>query len=231
MLIRALTLIVAMLSFTGISQAVHVVMTGGPALKQWEGLRIKADRHDNWWANFVRASTIRLTLIQRQDPKARITWVIYKPGYITRSKEDQKPYTKWIADLAHKYKVKLVWVNTSQEAINALNKAPRSKADLIESFYYFGHSNCYAFMLDYGNEIMGVSKQWIHETDLGLISPSSFMKNADCWSYGCYTGASMSHWWNKIVGIPLWGNMQSTNYGPVSNGTLPSGGGKWVNGK
>ncbi|QAA41480.1 hypothetical protein C1I94_07675 [Akkermansia muciniphila] len=143
-------------------------------------------------------------------------------------KEDGKPYTRWIADLASKYKIRLVWVNSADQAIRALNSSPRFHGDKVESFYYFGHSNCYAWMLDYGNNIMAVSTEWIHETDLNRIRRDIFTPQSDCWSFGCYTGASMSRWWKHIVGVPLWGNTESTRYGPVSDGRLPEGAGKWV---
>lgn len=224
-LLLALTLL---LGCTGISQAVHVVICGGPALKQWEGLRIQGDRHDNWWANFVAASRIRISQIHSQTPNANITWIVYRPGYITRGKEDGKPYIKWISELASKYKAKLVWVNTADQAIKALNASPRFRGDKVESLYYFGHSNGSAWMLDYGNNIMAISTEWIHETDLSRIRRDMFTPQSDCRSFGCYTGVSMSGWWKRIVGVPLWGNMESTRYGPVSNGSLPSGVGKWV---
>ena len=83
-------------------------------------------------------------------------------------------------------------------------------------------------MLDYGNNIMAVSTEWIHETDLNRIRRDIFSPQSDCRSFGCYTGASMSGWWKRIVGVPLWGNMESTRYAPVSNGRLPEGAGKWV---
>ena len=124
MLSRLFLALALLLGGTGLSRAVHVVMCGGPALRQWEGLRIQPDRHDNWWANFVRASTIRIAQIQQQDPAARITWIVYRPGYATRGKEDGKPYTRWIADLASKYKIRLVWVNSADQAIRALNFLP-----------------------------------------------------------------------------------------------------------
>lgn len=208
--------------------AVHVVMCGGPALKSWEGLRIQPDRHDNWWANFVRGSTVRIGQILAQDPNAKITWIVYRPGYVMRGKEDQKPYVQWISDLGKKYRIKLVWVNNADEAIKALNRSPRHQNDFVETFYYFGHSNPNALMLDYGSEIMAASTQWIHETDLNRISPGIFRPQSDCWSFGCYTGLSMSYWWKKYLGVHLWGNTKSTHYAPVSNGQLPSGGGKWV---
>ena len=77
-----------------------------------------------------------------------------------------RPYTRWIADLASKYKIKRVWVDSADQAIRALNSSPRCRGDFVESFYYFGHSNGFAWMLDYGNNIMAVSTEWIHETDL-----------------------------------------------------------------
>ena len=133
-----------------------------------------------------------------------------------------------IADLASKYKIKLVWADSADQAIRALNASPRFRGDKVESFYYFGHSNCYAWMLDYGNNIMAVSTEWIHETDLNRIRRDIFTPQSDCWSFGCYTGASMSRWWKRIIGVPLWGNTESTRYGPVSDGRLPEGAGKWV---
>ena len=51
MLSRLFLALALLLGGTGLSRAVHVVMCGGPALRQWEGLRIQPDRHDNWWVN------------------------------------------------------------------------------------------------------------------------------------------------------------------------------------
>lgn len=219
-----------LLVLTPTVQAGHVIMTGGPALKRWEQLRVKPDRHDNWWANFIRASTIRFTHIRHKSPQAKITWLVYRPGYVTRSQEDAKPYIQWIKDLGKKYNTRLVWVDSADEAITQLNSVPKRTGELVESFYYFGHSNSHAFMLDYGNQIMAVSLEWIHETDLNKIDSSIFTRTASCWSYGCYTGESMSYWWRKFLGVPLWGNTKSTRYAPVSNGMLPEGAGEWVNG-
>ncbi len=208
--------------------AVDVILTGGCALRSWEQYRGKQLAHDNWWANFVRASTIRMTHIRRQRPDAAITWIVYRPSYQLRGREDGKPYVTWIADLARKYKARLVWVRTKEEAIRALNAAPHGKGDYVSSFYYFGHSNPHAFMLEYSSEILAVSTQYIHETDLETINPAIFRPTSDCRSYGCFTGMSMTGWWKRIVGVPLWGNMKSTYYAPVSEGLLPRGGGRWV---
>jgi ABC-type sugar transport system ATPase subunit len=131
-------------------------------------------------------------------------------------------------ELAAKRKLKLVFVDTADQACKAINNAGRGK-DKITSFYYFGHSNAHAFMLDYSSDIIGASKQWIHEKDLETkLKKTAFAPNADCWSFGCYTGNSMSATWQKAVGVPLWGNTSFTRYQPVGWGELPEGGGQWV---
>ena len=34
-----------------------IILVGGPSLKQWE--QYKAQPHDHWWANFIRAARLR----------------------------------------------------------------------------------------------------------------------------------------------------------------------------
>ena len=222
----ALACLPAMLS---VAPAVDVVLSGGVALKSWEKLR-GPNAHDNWWANFVRGATVRIDKLQKENPKAKIVWIVFRPAYINRGKEDGKDYIPMIREQASKRKVKLLFVDTAQQAYNAINKAGRGK-DKITSFYYFGHSNAHAFMLDYSSDIIGASMHWMHEKDLAeKLNKTAFAPGADCWSYGCYTGNSMSAKWNQAVGVPLWGNTMFTRYQPVGWGELPEGGGKWVNG-
>lgn len=229
-LLRSLLVAVSVLGFAapGNSHGVEVVLTGGVALRSWENLR-GPSAHDNWWANFVRASTIYIDSSLAKNPKARIVWIVYRPAYITRGKENQIDYISRIRETASKRKgVQLVFVDNADEAYAAINKAPRKK-DPISFFVYFGHSNPHAFMLDYSNDIMAASKQWMHERDLAKrIKRSAFAPNAECWSYGCYTGMSMSRYWKEAFGVPMWGNTDSTRYQPVGRGLLPEGAGKWV---
>ena len=143
----------------------HVILCGGPASRRWENLRVEKDRHDRWWANFVRASTMRIDEIRKSyGATAKITWIVYKNGYVTRGRNDGKPYTTWIAEQASKRKAKLVWISSGKQAISAIN----SGRDII-TFDFFGHSNRHCFMLDYGSDVMAVSQAWIHERDLGKI--------------------------------------------------------------
>lgn len=217
-----------MLSLTGFASAAenHVILTGGPALRKWENLRVKSDQHDRWWANFIRASTLRMVEIRRAyGPDAKITWVVYRPGYVARGSEDGKPYTTWIGEQASKRNVTLRWVSSGSSAISAINNHP-SKS--VVTFDFFGHSNKFCFLLDYSCYIMGVSKAWIHQDDLGKIRRSIFAKNAQCQSWGCHTGESMSGVWKRQTGKTLIGVRGKTNYEMVGRGQMPSVSGSWV---
>ena len=214
-------------ALSGEAPAVEVILSGGVALKSWEHLRGPA-KHDNWWANFVRAATVRMTQARKENPSARITWIVFRPSYITRGREDGKEYLGMIRELASKYKANLVFADNADQVYSAINAAA-SGNDRITAFYYFGHSNAHAFMLDYSNNIIGASKHWIHEDDLAKrIRRSVFAPNARCVSYGCYTGRSMSRKWKAAFGVPMSGNTESTRYQPVGDGRLPDGVGRWV---
>lgn len=202
----------------------HVILTGGPALRHWENLRVEKDRHDRFWGNFLAATSIRSDELRKiYGEKASLTWIVYKPGYVIREKEDRKPYAKWVAKQAAKRNAELIWINTGDQAIAAIN----GRRDII-TFDFFGHSNRHCFMLDYGTNVMAVSQAWIHEKDLRKIRRGAFNKHALCQSYGCHTGESMSAIWRSKVGIPLIGAKGKTNYETVSFGKLPSVSGKWI---
>lgn len=207
-------------------QAEHVVVTGGPALRKWENFRVQPDQHDRWWANFVRASTLRMEEIRKAyGPTAPIVWMVYQPCYQTRSREDAKPYTNWISKIAAERRITLVWFNSSSGFIQALNARPRGS---VETFDFFGHSNRFAFMFDYSNEILGISTAWLHERDLPRIQSSIFARNAYCKSWGCHTGESMSKAWKRATGVPMEGAKGPTDYTVITYGRLPEVHGSWV---
>lgn len=208
------------------SRAEHVIVCGGPALRQWEDLRVEDDRHDRWWANFVRASTLRMAEIRLAYGKdAPLVWLVHRPGYETRGREDGKPYTTWITEQATKRRATLIWFTTTGDYINKINARPRRS---VLTYDYFGHSNKYAFMFDYGSDIMAVSTSWLHERDIPRLKSSIFAPNAYCKSWGCHTGQSMSAAWKRHMGIPLEGANGKTLYTMVGHGEMPKGFGGWV---
>ncbi len=224
-LLRSL-LLLGLLAAAPLSHAVDVVLTGGVALKSWEHLRGPV-AHDNWWANFVRASTVYMDEQRQKKTNARFVWIVYRPAYVTRGREEGQDFVSMIREQAAKRNARLVLVDTAAQAISAINAAGRG-GDRITSFVYFGHSNAHAFMLDYSNALIASSKQFIHEKHLaGSIDPAAFDPQAECRSFGCYTGNSMSQYWKRALGIPLWGNTSATRYQPVGDGKMPVGTGFW----
>jgi hypothetical protein len=208
------------------AHADHVIVTGGPALRMWENLRVPQDQHDRWWANFVRASTLRMAEVRKAyGPDAPLVWMVFQPGYRTRGGEDGKPYTQWITGLAAERRATLIWFSSGGEFIQKLNSRPRGS---IQTFDFFGHSNKYAFMFDYGNDIMAVSTAWLHERDLSRIKSSIFSRNAYCKSWGCHTAESMSAAWKRATGVALEGARGPTNYVVVGQGKLPVVSGSWA---
>lgn len=221
---RFLLLALVLLTSGPLQARQHVILCGGPALRKWENLRIERSRHDRWWANFVRASTMRMDEIRKSSgANSPITWIVYKPSYVLRGREDRKPYTTWIAQQASKRKARLIWISSGDQAIRAINSQKN-----ITSFDFFGHSNRHCFMLDYGSDIMAVSQAWIHERDLGKINRRAFAKNANCQSWGCHTGESMSAVWRRKIGNTLVGAKGKTDYAALTKGKLPTVSGSWV---
>ena len=210
---------------SGCLLADHVIVTGGPALRKWEDLRTEKDRHDRWWANFIRASTIRMDmLVKEPSPRDGIIWMVYRPAYRDRGKEDGKPYLEWIQNLASKRGARLIWFSSGEEFIRKFNQLPQRSVSELE---YFGHSNKYCFMFEYRSDIIAASTAWLHQNELGKLKPSVFRKDAICTSWGCHTGESMSQVWEDVLKVPLRGVKGPTNYSVVGQAMLPLAKGPW----
>ncbi len=223
-LFRILAIVSFLLVLPG--RAEHVIVAGGPALRKWENYRVQEDQHDRWWANFIRASTLRMAEIRKAyGPDAKLVWLVYQPGYQARGREDGQPYTTWITKLASDRRATLIWFSSTSGFIKSLNSRPRGS---VETFDFFGHSNRHAFMFDYGCDIMAASTAWLHERDLPKIKGSIFRRDAYCKSWGCHTGESMSAVWKRSVGVPLEGAKGPTNYIVVGQGQLPVVRGSWA---
>lgn len=208
----------------------YIVLSGGPSLIEWE--KYKASPHDVWWGNFIRAARVRFEQIRKeQGPDARITWLVYKPGYVRRAqRQDKADLIGNIISVRDKYKVNLVWVGSGDDVINYLNGGlPRDQVK-IANFEFFGHSNRACFLLDYSNEIDSASKSWLHENDLVKIHRGIFSRDAFIKSWGCHTGESMSKKFRAATGKKMIGALGKTNYADGHlRGWIPalSEGGRW----
>jgi hypothetical protein len=187
-----------------------IILTGGVSLWLWE--KWKAQPHDNWWANFVRASRIRIGEIKAARPNQPITWLVYRPAYLTRSRQDSRDYTALITSVRDAFGIKLMWFESAAQVVNYLNVGqPRGQVK-INCLEYFGHSNKACFMFDYSNVIDSGSKCWLHENEMGQIHRGIFTNDALVRSWGCHTGESMSQKFRSATGTPMWGLVGKSQY-------------------
>lgn len=215
----------------------HIIVSGGPALRQWENLRRSNDQHDRWWGNFVRTAKIRMKAIfDEQGKNADITWLVYRSGYSRRGSEQGDPLVSYVQSVRDDYfrddlglRIKLVWFESGEEVINYINSGRDRKRVKVGGFEYFGHSNKHAFMFDYSNWVSGASKSWLHEVDLKKISRRAFAKDAYCQSWGCHSAESFCAVWKKETGTKMWGAQGKTDYSVLQYGKLPEivGSGRW----
>jgi hypothetical protein len=187
-----------------------IIVTGGVSLWVWE--KWKAQPHDNWWANFVRASRIRIEQIKAANPNQQITWLVYRPAYLTRSRQDSKDYASLIGSVRDAFGIKLMWFDNASQVVNYLNYGQPRAQTKINRLEYFGHSNKACFMFDYSNVIDSGSKCWLHENELSKINRGLFTSDALVRSWGCHTGESMSQKFRAATGAPMWGLIGKSQY-------------------
>jgi len=217
----------------------HIIVSGGPACREWENYRVEPARHDRWWGNFVRTARVRMEqLREEKGPDAVITWLVYRTGYEKRSKEDGEDRISQVISVQEKETVqcRLIWFRKTEELIRYMNYGGRGidRTSLpIGGFDYFGHSNKYAFTFDYSGEVLGASKVFLHQDDLSKLKPGIFARNAINKSWGCHTAESMSRVWKRETGTRLIGAIGKTDYSYCwrNGGSLPiisESGGRWV---
>ena len=128
-----------------------IILTGGVSMWKWE--KWKAQPHDNWWMNFVRASRLRIEQIQAASPGAQITWLVYRPAYLNRGKQDGADLISHINSVRDAYHVKLIYFESTDEVISYLNNGQDRSRVKIADFEFFGHSNKKCWMFDAGSLI------------------------------------------------------------------------------
>lgn len=187
-----------------------VIVTGGVSLWVWE--KWKKEPHDNWWANFVRASRLRMDQVLAARPGQQITWLVYRPAYLSRSRQDNRDYSSLITSVRDALHVRLMWFENTSQVVNYLNNGQPRASVKINNLEYFGHSNRACLMFDYSNAIDSASKAWLHENELSQIHRGIFTRDALVRSWGCYTGESMSQKFRAATGTPMWGFIGKSQY-------------------
>lgn len=202
----------------------YVILTGGVALYMWE--KHKAQPHDNWWLNFIRASRIRMEQLRAQfGPNLPITWLVYEPAYHRRAQFQEKAdMIGIIRSVEEAYKVNLIFFKSQSQLLNILNSRPNK----IAGFEYFGHSNKACLMFDYSNEVGSASKVWLHENELKRLRRGIFANGAYVKSWGCHSGESMNQKFRAATGIKMIGAKGKTQYMTHELPIISTPGGYWV---
>ncbi|MGZ5004340.1 MAG: hypothetical protein ACXV8H_02350 [Chthoniobacterales bacterium] len=234
-LLALITVLAALCASSATSQAAsapaytpeYVVLVGGPSLMVWE--KYKTQPHDHWWANFIRAARIRTEqLREKYGPDAKITWLVYKQGYIDRGVQEKMDLVGFVDSVREKFNLNLVWFKNGTDVINYLNAGQPRDQVKIAFFEYFGHSNRACFMFDYSSNVDSACKSWLHESDLVRINGKAFARNAEVRSWGCHTGEEMSQKWRSAVGNRMWGVIGKTQYMTDELPIIAPPGGKWT---
>ena len=187
-----------------------IIVSGGVSLFIWE--KYKVQPHDKWWLNFIRAAQIRIAQIQQANPQQPITWLVYRPAYLSRGRQDGQEYTSVINGIRASLNVRMIWFDRTSQLLNYINSGqPRDRVK-INDLEFFVHSNKACFLFDYSNIIDSASKVWLHENDLSKISRGIFTHEALVRSWGCHTGESMSSRFRSATGVPMWGLAGKSQY-------------------
>lgn len=206
----------------------YVIVVGGPSLMEWE--KYKAAPHDHWWANFVHSSRVRTEQLRAAHGEdAKITWLVYKQGYLDRAAQEKQDLIGNIESVRDKFHLNLVWFRNGDDVINYLNNGQPRDTMKVAGFEYFGHSNKACFMFDYSSNVDSASKSFLRDVDLSRINSRVFARNAEVKSWGCHTGERMSNYWRKATGTRMWGAIGKTDFSTGELPALSSPDGKWVN--
>ena len=206
----------------------YVILIGGPSLMVWEKYK-GAQAHDHWWANFVRAGRIRTEQLREKfGPDAKITWLVYKQGYVDRAAQEKQDLLGHIDSVREKFNLNLVYFRGGDEVINYLNNGQPRDQVKVAFFEFFGHSNKACFMFDYSSNVDSASKSFLHQNQLAAIKRSVFTRDAQIRSWGCHTGEMMSKKWRESVGNRMWGAIGKTQYMTHELPIISTPGGKWA---
>jgi hypothetical protein len=187
-----------------------IIVSGGVSLWIWE--KYKAQPHDKWWLNFIRAAQIRIAEIQQANPQQQITWLVYRPAYLSRARQDGQDHAGVINGIRESLRVRLMWFDTTSQLLNYINRGQPRERVKINDLEFFCHSNKACLLFDYSNIIDSASKVWLHENDLTKINRGVFTKDALVRSWGCHTGESMSSRFRSATGVHMWGLTGKSQY-------------------
>jgi len=111
--------------------------------------------------NFIRAARIRTEQIRTTAPDAKITWLVYRPGYKDRGVQEKQDLFAFIDSVREKFDLKLVYFDKGNEVINYSTTASRATASRSSTSSTSGHSNA---------EVLHVRLQQQHRERLQIVA-------------------------------------------------------------
>jgi hypothetical protein len=213
----------------GLEAAEYLIVSGGPALRYFE--RHKTNTHDRYWGNFIDSAALRIQQIRNsgRPENETFTWLVFRPGYEARGREDRTDYPTLILQRARTLGVQLVWFESRQGLVNYMNSGQDRKHTPISGWEYFGHSNRRNMMFDYSSGVDGGSLEQgsLHMNQLKEIRTGIFAPGAHTQSWGCHSGEEFCGVWFRRFNVPMKGAIGKTDY---SRGGIPyisTPGGRW----
>jgi hypothetical protein len=227
---KSLLLALILVALSGVTYAgEHIYLSGGPALRYFE--KHKENSHDRFWGNFIQAAMARFEEWKAEmEPGDQFTWLIHKPGYVTRGKEMGVDLIEKTENWIRPTGARIIWFTERDELIDYLNQGQDRREVKIKRFEYFGHSNKRNFMFDYSNRFDAavIETQCLHQNHLKKINRGIFARDAYVKSWGCHTGEEYSKYWRRATGVPMIGAIGKTDYSNASVPVLSSADGKWA---
>ena len=152
-----------------------VLISGGPALRSHE--RFKPNTHDRYWGNFVDSALARVKELRQEfGPDDRITWLVFRPGYVRRGAEEKQDYLKILEERGQLHGLTPIYFDDKDQLFRLLRRDGSPERPKIARLEYYGHSNKKCWMFDYSNRVDGgaIEPLVVHVDDLEKISGSSF---------------------------------------------------------
>ena len=135
----------------GAQQREYILLVGGPSLHVWEQYKGPI-AHDHWWANFVHSARVRTEQLRVQlGPDAMITWLVYKPGYIDRGRQEKQNLIANINSVRDKFHLNLIYFAPRRRRDRLSEQWAAARSDQNFRAQFFGHSNKACFLFDYSN--------------------------------------------------------------------------------
>ena len=104
----------------------------------------------------MHAARLRTEQFRAQLPAdVKITWLVYKQGYVDRAQQDYQDLISLINSVAEKFHFDIIYFNKGDEVIDYLNNGQPREQLKVAGFEYFGHSNkaCFFPVSDCGSFI------------------------------------------------------------------------------